>query len=169
MADITLKGNPIHTSGELPAVGRPAPDFRLVNGDLQDVSLATYKGKVKLLNIVPSLDTATCATSTRKLNEKAGSLPNTVVLVVSADLPFAMKRFCTTEGLQNVIPLSMMRGRNFAKEYGTLIVDGPLEGISARAIVVVDSGDKVVYTQLVKETVDEPEYDAALAAVKRAS
>jgi len=168
MADITLKGNPFHTSGQLPEVGRPAPDFRLVNADLQDVSLGTYKGRIKVLNIVPSLDTAVCATSARKFNEKAGSVPNAAVLVVSADLPFAMKRFCTTEGLMNVIPLSMMRGRNFAKEYGTLIVDGPLEGISARAVVVVDSGGKVVYTQLVTEIGEEPDYDAALAAVKKA-
>jgi len=165
MANITLKGNPFHTSGDLPAVGSAAPNFRLVSADLQDVTLETYRGKTKVLNIVPSLDTAVCATSTRKFNEKAASVPNAVVLVVSADLPFAMKRFCSTEGLHNVVSLSMMRGRNFAKEYGTLITDGPLEGISARAVVVIDANDKVAYTQLVPEIGDEPNYDAALAAV----
>lgn len=165
MANITLKGNPFHTSGELPAVGASAPNFRLVNADLQDVTLETYRGKTKVLNIVPSLDTAVCATSARKFNEKAASIPNAVVLVVSADLPFAMKRFCSTEGLHNVVSLSMMRGRNFAKEYGTLITDGPFEGVSARAVVVISADDKVLYTQLVPEVADEPNYDAALAAV----
>src|SRR5512143_2058916 len=126
MAQVTLKGTPIHTNGELPAVGAKAPDFKLVSGDLKDVSLADFKGKKKILNIVPSLDTPTCATSTRKFNESAGRLPNTVVLVVSADLPFAQKRFCTTEGLQNVVPLSLMRGKNFAKDYGVFIEDGLL-------------------------------------------
>jgi thiol peroxidase len=167
MASITLKGNPFHTSGELPKVGSQAPNFRLVSADLQDVTLETYKGKTKVLNIVPSLDTAVCATSARKFNEKAASIRDAVVLVVSADLPFAMKRFCTTEGLHNVLPLSMMRGRNFAKEYGTLITDGPLEGISARAVVVLDANDKVVYTQLVPEIGEEPNYDAALAAIAK--
>lgn len=167
MANITLKGNPFHTSGELPAVGAPAPNFRLVTADLQDVTLETYKGKTKVLNIVPSLDTAVCAVSARKFNEKAASIRDAVVLVISADLPFAMKRFCSTEGLHNVLPLSMMRGRNFAKEYGTLIADGPLEGISARAVVVIDANDKVVYTQLVSEIGEEPNYDAALAAIAK--
>ncbi len=167
MANITLKGNPFHTSGELPAVGASAPNFRLVSADLQDVTLETYKGKTKVLNIVPSLDTPVCAVSARKFNEKAASIRDAVVLVVSADLPFAMKRFCSTEGLHNVLPLSMMRGRNFAKEYGTLITDGPLEGISARAVVVIDANDKVVYSQLVTEIGDEPNYDAALAAIAK--
>ena len=137
MATVTLKGNPIHTNGELPKIGAKAPDFKLTTGDLKDVSLAEYKGKRKVLNIVPSLDTPTCATSTRKFNERAGKLANTVVLVVSADLPFASKRFCTTEGLQNVTPLSLMRDKNFAKDYGVLIQDGPLQGVTARAVVVV--------------------------------
>jgi thiol peroxidase len=167
MANITLKGNPFHTSGELPAVGASAPNFRLVTADLEDVTLETYRGKTKVLNIVPSLDTTVCAVSARKFNEKAASIRDAVVLVVSADLPFAMKRFCTTEGLHNVLPLSMMRGRNFAKEYGTLITDGPLEGISARAVVVIDANDKVVYTQLVPEIGEEPNYDAALAAIAK--
>jgi thioredoxin-dependent peroxiredoxin len=166
MATVTLKGNPVHTSGELPEIGSTAPNFRLVSSDLQDVTLETYAGKKKILNIVPSLDTATCAASTRKFNESAGRLTNTVVLVISADLPFAMKRFCTTEGLANVVPLSMMRGRNFAKEYGTLITDGPLEGISARAVVVLDAKDKVVHSQLVPEIANEPDYASALAAAQ---
>jgi thiol peroxidase len=165
MANVTLKGNPIHTNGELPAVGSQAPDFRLVAGDLSDVSLATYAGKRKILSIVPSLDTPTCATSTRKFNEKAGSLDNTVVLVISADLPFAQGRFCSTEGLDNVVPLSLMRSKHFAKDYGVLIGDGPLEGISARAVVAVDENDKVVYTQLVGEIGDEPDYDKVIEAL----
>jgi len=166
MAQITLKGNPIHTNGDLPKVGAKAPDFKLTPGDLKDVTLADYKGKKKILNIVPSLDTPTCATSTRKFNESAGKLVNTVVLVVSADLPFAAKRFCTTEGLQNVVPLSFMRDKNFAKDYGVLIQDGPLAGISGRAVVVIGADDKVVYTQLVPEIGQEPDYDKALAAAR---
>ena len=167
MSTVTLKGKPVHTTGDLPKVGDKAPNFRLVNADLQDVTLETYAGKTKILNIVPSLDTSTCATSARKFNERAGEVPNAVVLVVSADLPFAMKRFCSTEGLTHVVPLSMMRGRNFAKEYGTLITDGPLEGISARAVVVLDAHDKVVHAQLVGEIADEPDYAAALAAAQK--
>jgi thioredoxin-dependent peroxiredoxin len=166
MATVTLKGNPIHTNGELPAAGAPAPDFKLTGVDLKDVSLADYKGKKKILNIVPSLDTAVCATSTRRFNESGGKLANTVVLVISADLPFAMKRFCTTEGLQNVVSLSMIRGKGFAKDYGVLLQDGPLAGLSARAVVVVDENDKVVYRELVPEIGQEPNYDAALAAAK---
>ena len=165
MATVTLKGNPIHTNGELPKVGTAAPAFKLTNGDLKDVTLADYKGKKKVLNIVPSLDTSVCATSTRKFNEAAGKLPDTVVLVVSADLPFASKRFCTTEGLQNVVPLSLMRDKNFAKDYGVLLQDGPLAGICARAVVVVDENDKVVYRQLVPEIGQEPDYEAALKAL----
>jgi thioredoxin-dependent peroxiredoxin len=166
MAQVTLKGNPIQTNGELPAVGAAAPAFKLTGSDLKDVSLADYRGKKKVLNIVPSLDTPTCATSTRKFNQQASSLANTVVLVVSADLPFASKRFCTTEGLANVVPLSLMRDKNFAKDYGVLIQDGPLQGITARAVVVIDENDKVVYRQLVPEIGQEPDYDSALKAVK---
>jgi thiol peroxidase len=165
MATVTLKGNPIHTNGELPAVGAKAPDFKLTAADLKDVSLADYKGKRKVLNIVPSLDTAVCATSTRKFNERAGSLKDTVVLVISADLPFAAKRFCTTEGLNNVVTLSLMRGKQFAKDYGVFLEDGPLAGICARAVVVLDKDDKVVYRQLVPEIGQEPDYEAALKAV----
>ena len=166
MATVTLKGNPIHTIADLPAVGAKAPDFKLTGGDLKDVSLADYKGKRKVLNIVPSLDTAVCATSTRRFNEAASRLPNTVVLVVSADLPFASKRFCTTEGLQNVVPLSLMRSKSFAKDYGVLLQDGPLAGLCARAVVVLDENDKVVYRQLVPEIGQEPDYDQAIAATK---
>ncbi len=166
MAKITLKGNPIQTNGELPAKGAKAPDFKLTGADLKDVHLSDFKGKKKILNIVPSLDTAVCATSTRKFNEKAGALPNAVVLVVSADLPFASKRFCTTEGLNHVVTLSFMRDKNFPKDYGVLIQDGPLAGISARAVVVLDADDKVVHAQLVPEIGQEPDYEAALAAAR---
>jgi len=167
MAQITLKGNPIHTSGDLPRPGNQAPDFRLVDADLKDVGLSAYAGKRKVLNIVPSLDTAVCATSARKFNEKAAGKSGTVVLLVSADLPFAQKRFCSAEGLERVIPLSMMRGRAFAKDYGTLIVDGPLEGISARAVVVLDESNRVLHAELVPEIAAEPDYDAALSALER--
>jgi thioredoxin-dependent peroxiredoxin len=166
MATVTLKGNPIHTSGELPAVGAAAPDFRLTGADLKDVSLADYRGKRKILNIVPSLDTPVCATSTRKFNEKGGKLPNTVVLVVSADLPFAAKRFCAAEGLENVVTLSTFRAKEFAQRWGVTLVDGPLAGVTARAVVVIDEHDKVTYTELVPEIAQEPNYDRALAAVK---
>ncbi|HET6414479.1 MAG TPA: thiol peroxidase [Anaeromyxobacter sp.] len=165
MAQVTLRGTAFHTNGELPTVGAKAPDFKLVNGDLKDVSLADYRGKKKILNIVPSLDTSTCAASTRRFNKEASSLANTVVLVVSADLPFAAKRFCSTEGLENVVPLSLMRSKNFAKDYGVLLQDGPLEGITARAVVVLDENDKVVYRQLVTEIANEPDYAGALKAL----
>lgn len=165
MASVTLQGKEIHTSGELPAVGSRAPDFHLVDGKLGDVHLADYSGRRKLLNIVPSLDTPTCATSTKKFNDYASNHPDAVMLVISADLPFAMGRFCGAEGIDNVVPLSMMRSRAFAKDYGVLITDGPLAGITARAVVVLDENDKVVYTQLVPEIGDEPDYDAALAAL----
>ncbi|MCG7873923.1 MAG: thiol peroxidase [Candidatus Thiodiazotropha lotti] len=163
MATITLEGNPINTNGELPAVGSDAPDFSLTAGDLSDVSLQNYAGKKKLLNIVPSLDTGVCATSTITFNKAMADKSNSVALVVSADLPFAQGRFCSAEGVENVVSLSMMHNRNFAKDYGVLISDGPLAGICARAVVVVDENNKVVYTQLVPEIVQEPDYDAALA------
>ena len=165
MATITLRGNEIHTNGNLPAVGAQAPDFVLVDGDLGNVTLATYAGKKKLLNIVPSLDTPVCATSTKKFNDHAKTNSDTVFLMISADLPFAMKRFCSAEGTANVVPLAMMRSRNFAKDYGVLIEDGPLAGITARAVVVIDENDKVKYVQLVPEIGEEPDYDAALAAL----
>lgn len=165
MASITIEGNEIHTNGDLPAVGSDAPDFHLVDGELNDKHLADYAGKKKLLNIVPSLDTGVCATSTKKFNEAASGKDNVTMLVISADLPFAQGRFCSAEKIENVIPLSMMRSRNFAKDYGVLIEDGPLAGITARAVVVIDENNKVVYTELVPEIGQEPDYDKALAAL----
>ncbi|MFA7594224.1 MAG: thiol peroxidase [Thiohalobacteraceae bacterium] len=165
MAKITLHGNPINTNGELPKVGSQAPAFTLVDAELNDRSLADYKGKKKLLNIVPSLDTPVCATSTKKFNDHAKDRDDVVMLVIAADLPFAMERFCTGESIDKVIPLSMMRNRNFAKDYGVLITDGPLAGITGRAVVVLDANDKVVYTELVPEIAQEPDYDKALAAL----
>ncbi len=165
MATITLKGNEIHTNGELPAVGSDAPDFHLVDGELNDRRLADYAGKKILMNIVPSLDTPVCAVSTKKFNEAAADKNDVVMLVIAADLPFAMGRFCGAENVDKVIPLSMMRSRNFAKDYGMLIEDGPLAGITARAIVVIDENGKVVYTELVPEIAQEPDYDKALAAL----
>jgi len=163
MATITLQGNEINTNGELPRAGDSAPELNLVDGELNDVSLATYAGKKKLLSIVPSLDTPVCATSTKKFNDAAKEKSDAVFLMISADLPFAMARFCQAEGCDNVISLSMMRSRNFAKDYGVLIEDGPLAGITARAVVVIDENDKVIHSQLVSEIAEEPDYDAALA------
>jgi len=163
MAKITLRGNPINTNGELPEVGAGAPDFSLTKADLSDVGLSDFAGKKKLLNIVPSLDTPTCATSTKKFNAAIAGKPNSVALIISSDLPFAQSRFCGAEGLENVISLSMMRSRNFAKDYGVLITDGPLAGLCARAVVVMDENNKVLYTQMVPEIGQEPEYDPALA------
>jgi thiol peroxidase len=164
MANITFQGNPLHTSGELPAVGSKAPDFKLVNSKLEDITLASYPGKKKVLNIVPSLDTPTCAASTRKFNEKAASLDNTVVLIVSADLPFAQCRFCEAEGLTDVTALSTFRS-SFANDYGVTLTDTILAGLTARAIVIIDEHDMVTYTQLVAELANEPDYEAALAAL----
>jgi thiol peroxidase len=165
MAHTALKGNPVKLVGELPAVGSKAPDFSLVAGDLSDVSLATYAGKKKLLNIVPSLDTPVCATSTKKFNEAMAGKSDAVALVISADLPFASGRFCQAEGVGNVLNLSMMRSKNFGKDFGVLMEDGPLAGLTARAVVVLDANDQVVYTQLVPEITEEPDYDSALAAL----
>ncbi|AUB83360.1 thiol peroxidase [Candidatus Thiodictyon syntrophicum] len=165
MAKTALQGNPVSLSGDLPAVGSPAPAFTLVAKDLSDKSLADFAGKKKLLNIVPSLDTGVCAASTKRFNEAMAGKADAVALIVSADLPFAMDRFCSAEGLTNVVSLSMMRSRNFAKDYGVLITDGPLAGITARAVIVLDAHDRVVYTQLVPEITQEPDYDAALAAL----
>ncbi len=165
MSQVTLKGNPVNTSGELPAVGSQAPDFLLVDKGLQNIDLSAYAGKRKVLNIVPSLDTAVCAASTRKFNESAASLDNTVVLVISADLPFAMNRFCEAEGIENVTALSMMRSRNFAKDYGVLLQDGPLAGITARAVLVLDENNSVLHAQLVPEITTEPDYEKALSVL----
>lgn len=165
MAKVTLEGNEFNTNGDLPAVGSAAPDFKLTTGELNDVTLADYKGKKKLLNIVGSLDTSTCVISARKFNDYAKEHADTVILVISADLPFAQGRVCTGEKLDNVIPLSMMRDKNFAKDYGILIQDGPITGLISRSVVVIDENDKVVYTQLVPEFTDEPDYDNALKAL----
>ena len=166
MAKVVLKGNPINTIGELPKAGSKAPDFKLTNSDLQDKSLADFKGKKKILNIVHSLDTGTCATSAKKFNEAAAKLNNAVVITISADLPFAQSRFCGAENLKNIVTLSMMRDKNFAKDYGVLVLDGPIAGICARSIVVLDENDKVLYTEQVHEVTGEPNYEKALAAVK---
>lgn len=166
MAKITFKGNPINTNGELPKKGTQAPAFHLVDTSLNEVTLATYSGKKKVLNIVPSLDTGICATSAKTFNEAAPARKDTVFLTISADLPFAQGRFCKAENVTNVITLSMMRSRNFAKDYGVLMTDGPLAGICARAVVVLDTNDKVIYTELVPEIAQEPNYEAALAALK---
>ena len=163
---VTLKGNPVTLFGDFPSVGQTAPDFTLVGKDLADVGLKDFAGKRKVLNIVPSLDTAVCATSTRKFNEAASALTNTVVLVISADLPFAMSRFCVAEGLENVVTLSLMRGRDFMRNYGVKIADTGLAGVTARAVVVLDESNKVIYAELVPEITTEPNYDAALAVLK---
>ncbi|PIE01176.1 MAG: lipid hydroperoxide peroxidase [Acidobacteria bacterium] len=165
MASITLKGNPIHTVGDLLKKGATAPDFTLTNTDLADVSLSTYEGKKKVLNIFPSLDTPVCATSVRMFNEKAASLDNTVVLCISRDLPFAHKRFCAAEGLENVHSLSEMHTPGFGNNYGVTITDGPLKSLYSRAVVVLDEENKVLYTQQVADIVDEPDYDAAIEAL----
>jgi thiol peroxidase len=165
MATVTLQGNPFNTNGNLPAVGSQAPDFKLVNKDLADVSLADFAGKKKLISIVPSLDTGVCAASTKIFNQRIAGRGDVVALVVSADLPFAQGRFCGAEGIDNVATLSMMRSRNFAKDYGILMIDGPLAGITGRGVVVLDASNKVVYTQLVPEITTEPDYDAAIKAL----
>ncbi len=166
MSTVTLEGTPLHVGGNFPRPGDKLHSFMLVDKDLNDVSLSKFAGKRKILSIVPSLDTAVCAQSTRVFNEKASSLPNTVVLVISADLPFAQARFCGAEGLNNVVTLSTMRGRDFSKDYGVMITDYPLAGLTARAVIVADENDTVLYSQLVPEIAQEPDYDAALAALK---
>lgn len=165
MANITLQGNPFQTNGDLPKPGSEAPGFRLVNGDLKDVTLHDYAGKRKVLNIFPSIDTPTCATSVRKFNEKAATLKDTVVLCISADLPFAQKRFCGAEGIKNVVNLSLMRGAGFSREYGVHIDNGPLAGLTARAVIVMDANNKVLHSELVTEIAHEPNYDAAIKSL----
>lgn len=166
MATVTLGGEPITVGGNFPRAGDTAHSFMLVDKDLNDVSLSSFWGKRKVLNIVPSLDTPVCAESTRKFNAAASSLPNTVVLVISADLPFAQNRFCGAEGLKNVHTLSTLRGRDFHKDYGVMIMDPPLSGLTARAVVVLSEQDKVIYSELVPEIKQEPNYEAALAAAR---
>ncbi|AAQ58545.1 thiol peroxidase [Chromobacterium violaceum] len=165
MATVTLRGNPVDVAGKLPAKGEQAPALQLTGADLAEVSLASYAGKRKILNIFPSVDTPTCATSVRKFNEKAAALADTVVLCVSADLPFAQKRFCGAEGIENVVTLSTFRNGSFAEAYGVKLASGPLAGLTARAVVVLDADDKVLHSQLVGEIADEPDYAAALAAL----
>ena len=167
MATVMMGDNEVKLNGDLPKVGETAPNFSLVDVDLQDRTLDEFAGKKKLLNIFPSMDTPTCALSTKKFNEHAKAYDDTVMFMVSADLPFAQKRFCGNEGLSNVMPLSLMRGADeFAKGYGVMITEGPLAGITARAVVVIDANDKVVHTELVENIGDEPDYNAALEALK---
>jgi len=162
MAQVTLKGNPIHTSGELPKVGSQAPAFSLTRTDLSAASAAEFKGQRLVLNIFPSIDTPTCATSVRKFNAEASRMPNTTVLCISADLPFAAARFCSTEGLNKVVPASTFRNPEFGAAYGVVLIDGPLRGLLARSVVVLDEAGKVLHTELVREIAQEPDYDAAL-------
>jgi len=161
MAQITLKGNPIHTSGNLPALHTKAPDFKLIDKDLKEHSLQEFHGKKKILATVPSLDTGTCSIMTKHFNEFGKKNPNVVILVISADLPFAQKRFCETENVHNVLTLSMMRNKDFGKSYGLLVEDGPLAGILARSVIVLDEKDHVLYHELVSEITQEPNYHKA--------
>jgi thiol peroxidase len=165
MATITLHDNEIHTAGELPRIGSKAPDFTLTDSDLNDVGLSRWTGKKKLLSIFPSIDTPVCALSTKKFGEYAAEHDDTVMLMVSADLPFAQKRFCAAEDVDNVVTLSTMRSKDFAREYGVLIEDGPLAGLTARAVFVLDENDNVTHAELVGEIGEEPDYDAALKAL----
>ncbi len=166
MAQVTLKGNTINTSGDLPGVGTKVPDFVLTKTDLSDVSLKDYAGKKIIFNIFPSVDTDVCAASVRRFNVEASKLENVVVLCISADLPFAHSRFCGAEGIENVDSLSELRNKDFSEAFGTKIIDGPLAGLNARAIVAADADGNVIYNQLVPEIVEEPDYEKALAAVK---
>ncbi|MED7927028.1 thiol peroxidase [Nonomuraea sp. LP-02] len=166
MSDVTFKGNPITVGGTFPKPGDSAPDFRLVGGDLAELSLADLGASTKVLNIFPSVDTGVCAASVRRFNEVAAEHPDVKVLCVSADLPFAQKRFCGAEGLDNVTMLSLMRGREFLRDYGVAQESGPLAGLAARAVVVLDGDNNVVYSELVPEITQEPDYDSALAALK---
>lgn len=165
MASITHKGNPVTTIGTLPALGSKAPDFRLTKTDLSDVGLKDFGGKKKILNLVPSLDTGTCATSARKFNEQVKGRTDVVVLTVSADLPFAAKRFCEANGIDNVVTLSMMRDHRFGRDYGATLTSGALEGVLSRAVVVLDKENRVVFTQQVPDISQEPDYDAVWKAL----
>jgi thiol peroxidase len=165
MSSVNFKGNPVHVDGQFPKVGDKAPAFRLVAGDLSEKTLRDFPGKRKVLNIFPSIDTGVCAASVRHFNKDAAGLRNAVVLCISADLPFAQARFCGAEGIENVVMLSMMRGREFLKDYGVAMTDGPLAGLAARAVVVLDENDKVIHAQLVDEIGHEPDYDSALKAL----
>lgn len=165
MATITLGGNPINTNGALPTIGTMAPDFKLIANDLSTVTLADFAGTTLVLNIFPSVDTGTCATSVRKFNEKAGDLTNTKVLCISRDLPFAQKRFCGAEGLDNVINLSDFKDGSFGKDYGLEMTDGALSGLHSRVVLIIDANQKIIYSEQVPEIADEPNYEAALNAL----
>lgn len=165
MSKITFKGTAVNTQGDLPEVGCVAPDFILVKTDLSDVSLASFRGKNVVLNIFPSLDTAVCATSVRKFNAEASNLSNTVVLAISADLPFASERFCSTEGIKNIIPASVFRNPEFSRQYGLLMTDGPLKGLLARTVIVINPEGKIIYKELVPEITQEPNYKAAISSI----
>ena len=166
MAQVTLRGNPVQGEGTLPETGSAAPAFSLTAVDRSQATLETFAGKRKVLNIFPSVDTPTCATSVRKFNAEANTLNNTVVLCISSDLPFAQKRFCGTEGLDNVLSLSDFRAAHFAVDYGVSLTDGPLQGLTARAVVVLDENNNVLHSELVSEIGEEPNYEAALAVLK---
>ncbi|MGK7346190.1 MAG: thiol peroxidase [Candidatus Nitrospinota bacterium M3_3B_026] len=165
MASVTFKGNPVNTVGDLPSAGSTAPDFTLTKTDLSDVSLKDFSGKRIVLNIFPSVDTPVCAASVRRFNQEADKLPDTVVLGVSLDLPFAHKRFCSAEGIESVISVTELRDRRFGEDYGVRMVDGPLAGLLSRAVVIIDENGKVVYTEQVPEITQEPDYEAALKAL----
>jgi thiol peroxidase len=165
MATVTFKGNEVHTVGDLPKEGEKAPDFQLTGTDLSDFKLSDYKGKNVIINIFPSLDTSVCATSVRKFNEKVESLDNTVVISASRDLPFAHDRFCANEGLSHIVSGSELREDSFGSSYGVRITDGPLKGLFARSVVVVDEDGKVVHSELVPDIAQEPDYEAAMKAV----
>jgi thiol peroxidase len=169
MATITFKGTPIQTAGNLPKAGQPAPAFTLTAGDLTEVGLEKFAGKIKILNIVPSLDTSVCALSAQRFNREVAALRNAVVVNISADLPFAQKRFCDSQGLANVVNLSTFRAPAFGQDYGVVITTGPLAGLMSRAVVVVDQQDKVVHAEQVPEIAQEPNYEATLFAVKKVS
>lgn len=166
MSKTNFKGSPVLVAGEFITPGVEAPDFELVRSDLSSLRLSDLKGRCVVLNIFPSLDTSVCATSVRKFNKLAASLPDTVVVAVSKDLPFAHARFCTTEGIENVVPASDFRASGFDEAYGVRMADGPLAGLLARAVVVIDKAGRVVYTELVPEITEEPDYDKAVEAVK---
>lgn len=166
MSEVTLKGNKVTTSGSLPKVGTKAPGFKLIKSDLSEATLEDFSGKKVILNIFPSIDTGTCATSVREFNEQISSIENAIVLCISKDLPFAHSRFCAAEGIEDVITLSSFRNHSFAKDYGIEILDGPLKGLNARSVVVIDEKGTVQYTELVPEITEEPTYEAALRAAE---
>lgn len=159
MATVKFKGGEVHTNGTLPAVGSQAPDFTLISSGLQEIKISDYKGKRIVLNIFPSIDTGTCATSVRKFNKWVAEKENTVVICISKDLPFAQSRFCGAEGIENVITASDFRYNNFATDYGVLLTDGVLQGLMSRAVVAIDENGKVIYTELVAEITEEPTYE----------